>query len=306
MEFKLDLSQPHIILMRGIQASGKSTRAIEFVRDNPGYMRVSRDDLRMQLFNKPHDVDEAIISEVETAMVRTALRRGVSVVIDAMHLQQRYVNRWQRLGYPVEIWEVHAPLDVLRERNARRDREVPEEVIERNFKKFTNKDGSLRKVTLNPEQYVTSNFLSYSEFKDHGLPAAFIFDVDGTLAFNDGHRSFYDYSQVYGDSVQDEVANVARALDETHYILVVTGRKAEALEETKRWLKDHFIPYDEIFAREDGDDRPDAIVKYEILRDKIAPHYHVEGVFDDRPSVCEMWRNIGIPTFQVGDPDVRF
>ena len=306
MEFGLiEPYSQRIILTRGIQGSGKSTWAIGQA-GNADHIRVSQDDLRVQLFNKTHGVDEDLITEVETAMVRTALKMGKNVVIDAMHLQQRYINRWQRLGYPVEIVEFHAPLDDLLARNAQRERQVPEEVIRRNFEKFTNKDGSLRKVSLKPEQYVTARFQSYQEFRDRTKPEAFIFDVDGTLAYNDGHRSFYDYSAVYGDAVKYEVASVANDLSHTHHIIIVTGRKAEALAETKRWLRDNRITYDEIFAREDGDERPDAIVKYEILRDEIAPHYDVLGVFDDRPSVCEMWRNVEVPTFQVGDPDVRF
>lgn len=307
-EFELvGLDSPTLILTRGIQGSGKSTWATITAGDpDNGIVRVNRDDIRYQLFGRYTSVDENLVTEVETAMVRAALRSGKDVIVDAMHLQQRYINRWQRLGYPVRIETFHAPLDVLLERNAKRDRQVPEDVIRSNFRKFTNKNGELNGVKLNPEQYVTFSFPSYHEFRDHNAPEAYIFDVDGTLAFNDGHRSFYDYSKVLGDWAKYEVASVANDLGNSHHIIIVTGRKAEALEDTKQWLLNNNINYDEIYARADGDDRPDAIVKYEILRDKIAPNYDVLGVFDDRPSVCEMWRNVDIPTFQVGDPDVRF
>lgn len=305
-----EMIEPHhqrIILARGLPASGKSTWAMGQA-GNADHVRISRDDIRHHGFNKLvcTSEEEAIITEMETAAVRAALRMGHNVVVDAMHLQQRYINRWQRLGYPVEIREFHAPLDVLLERNAQRERQVPESVIRKNFERFTNKDGSLRKVSLKPEQYISSAFPSYHEFRDSTKPEAYIFDVDGTLAFNDGHRSFYDYTKVYGDLVKPEVAAVANDLGNSHHIIIVTGRKAEALAETERWLIDNAIYFDVIHARDDGDERPDAIVKYEILRDRIAPHYDVLGVFDDRPSVCEMWRNVDIPTFQVGDPDVRF
>ena len=131
-------------------------------------------------------------------------------------------------------------------------------------------------------------------------------DIDGTLAHNDGHRSFYDYSRVRGDHLHDEVAFVAEALNEHWDIIIVSSRKDEARNETELWLGYHGIQYTELHMREDGDDRSDAIVKYEILMNEIATRYDVLGVFDDRPSVCEMWRNVGIPTFQVGDPDNRF
>lgn len=307
MEFEfVEPYHQRIILTRGIQGSGKSEWAIAQA-GNADHVRVSRDDIRAQMFNKYTGVDEDMVTEVETAMVRAALRSGKNVIVDAMHLQQRYINRWQRLGYPVEIREFHAPLEVLLMRNAQREKMVPEDVIRKNYEKFVNKDGSLRKVRLNPEQYMTADFPNYQEIRDNTKPTAYIFDIDGTLAHNDGHRSFYDYSKVIDDQPHHHVVSVAKALDyDGHYIIIVTGRKAESRADTETWLDMHDIPYDTLFARGDEDGRPDAIVKYEILRDEIAPIYNVLGVFDDRPSVCEMWRNVGVPTFQVGDPEVRF
>ena len=293
-----------IILTRGLPASGKSTWAKEFVRFNPNTVRVSRDDLRSQLYPGAdyRDIDEDLITEAETALVRAALRQGKTVVVDAMHLQQRYINRWQKLGYPVEIVEFHTDEATLLVRNTNRDSRVPNHVIVNNYKKFTNKDGSLRKVKLNPEEYV----IDYKYVSDNKKPTAVIVDIDGTLAHNDGHRSFYDYSQVMGDKPVWHVIDAANGLNSIHHTIVVSGRKAECREDTEAWLLVHGIQYDEFYMREDGDDRADTIVKMEILRDKIAPEFDVIAAIDDRPSVCEMWRKVGIPTFQVGDPDNRF
>lgn len=301
------MTEPRIILTRGLPGSGKTTWAKITASDPDGnIVRVSRDDIRMQMFGKYHGVDEDTVTSVENAMVRAALGAGKTVIIDAMHLQQRYINGWQRLGYPIEIVEFNATLDDLLERNLKRDKQVPASFIHSTHTKFVNKDGTLKKVKLSPEQYVTSDLPKYDTMRQAWAPEAYIFDIDGTLAHNDGHRSFYDYSAVYNDKVHYHVASVANSLEEMHNIIIVTGRKAEALEDTISWLVDNNIRYDEIYSRADGDDRPDSIVKYEILRDDIAPHFDVLGVFDDRPSVCEMWRSIGIPTFQVGDPEVRF
>lgn len=296
---------PKITLMRGLPASGKSTKAREL--KTPNTVIVSRDDIREKMFlgeGVLSQREEDTLTQMEDAMVRAALRAKHDVIIDSMHLKQSYINRWQKLGYPVEIVECNAPLDELLFRNIKRSRFVPEDVIRKLHKKFTNKDGSLRKVILKPEEYVTMNFPKYlSELYSN---TAYIFDIDGTLAHNDGHRSFYDYSRVRDDSINGEVAFVAEALSADHDILIVSGRKNEARKDTLLWLEDHAIPYTSLYMREDGDDRSDAIVKYEILMNEIAPNYEVFGVFDDRPSVCEMWRNVGIPTFQVGDPDNRF
>lgn len=295
-----------IILTRGLPASGKSTWAKDIARRNPNTVRVNRDDIRSQLYPGAdyRDIDEDLITEVETATARAALRNGKMVIVDAMHLQQRYINRWQRLGYPVEIVEFHAPLEVLHERNRVRPfgDTVPQEVISKNFQKYTNKDGSLRKVSLKPEEYV----IDYKYLPDTTKPTAVIVDIDGTLAHNDGHRSFYDYSKVLDDKPVWAVIDATNGLNTIHHTVVVSGRKAECREDTEEWLIMHGVQYDEFYMREDGDDRADTIVKMEILRDKIAPEFEVIAAIDDRPSVCEMWRKVGIPTFQVGDPDVRF
>ena len=293
-----------IILTRGLPASGKSTWAKEFARVNPNVVRVSRDDLRSQLYPGAdyRDIDEDLITEVETATARAALRNGKMVIVDAMHLQQRYVNRWQRLGYPVEIVEFHTTLEALLYRNDERVDRVPASVIIDNYRKYTNKDGSLRKVSLKPEEFV----IDYKYVPDSTKPTAVIVDIDGTLAHNDGHRSFYDYSKVLSDKPVWPVIDAANGLNTIHHTVVVSGRKAECREDTEAWLLVHGIQYDKLYMRADGDDRADTIVKMEILRDKIAPEFDVIAAIDDRPSVCEMWRKVGIPTFQVGDPDNRF
>lgn len=294
----------NIILTRGLPASGKSTWAKDIAMRNPNTVRVNRDDIRSQMYPGAdyRDIDEDLITEVETATARAALRNGKMVIVDAMHLQQRYINRWQRLGYSVEIVEFHAPLEVLLSRNGGRENKVPASFIHSTYNKFTNKDGSLRKVSLKPEEYV----LEYKYVPDTTKPTAVIVDIDGTLAHNDGHRSFYDYSKVLGDKPVWPVIDAANGLNTIHHTVVVSGRKAECREDTEAWLIMHGVQYDEFYMREDGDDRADTIVKMEILRDKIAPEFEVIAAIDDRPSVCEMWRKVGIPTLQVGDPDVRF
>lgn len=293
-----------IILTRGLPASGKTTWAKEFVRSYPHTVRVSRDDLRSQMYPETdyRYIDEDLITVAETALVRAALRQGRTVVVDAMHLQQRYINRWQKLGYPVQIAEFHTDEATLLLRNMNRDSRVPNHVIVDNYKKYTNKDGSLRKVSLKPEEYV----IDYKYVPDSTKPTAVIVDIDGTLAHNDGHRSFYDYSKVLGDKPVWPVIDAANGLNNIHHIVVVSGRKSECRDDTEAWLLMHGVHYDEFYMRADGDDRSDTIVKMEILRDKIAPEFEVIAAIDDRPAVVRMWQKVGIPTFAMGDQSVDF
>lgn len=297
------MTEPTITLMRGIQGSGKTTQARIMAKD--GRVRISRDDIRQQLYGTlwGPPIDEDLVTKVETSMALSSLRAGVSVIIDATHLYQRHVNRWQKLGYPVEIFEIAAPLGTLLTRNMRREKAVPERVIEENFKKFVKDpyDGTLKPVKLNPEWYITSNFEPY--VPNEWLDQAYIFDIDGTLAHMDGKRSPYDYSKVGGDRVDERVRSVLRSLREEHFIVLVSGRKAECMDDTIAWLRDNHVDFDELHMRAADDSRPDTIVKYEILKDKIAPKYNVLGAFDDRNSVVAMWRNVGVKCYHVEEGD---
>ena len=80
-----------IILMRGLPGSGKSTRARELQKKIKDSVIVSRDDIRFMMFGRYTGVDEDTVTEVETSSVRAGLREGKTVIVDAMHLLQRYV-----------------------------------------------------------------------------------------------------------------------------------------------------------------------------------------------------------------------
>ena len=55
--------------------------------------------------------------------------------------------------------------------------------------------------------------------------------------------------------------------------------------------------------RSTKDNRPDDIVKKELLDKMREEGYNPILVFDDRDSVVKMWRENGIPTFQVNYGD---
>lgn len=302
-----------LICLRGLPASGKSTWAKEWVADDPGNRaRVNRDDIRFQLFGGYTGVDEDLVTKVETAMVKAALDAGKDVVVDACHLAARYVKRWagmvpQDQFLVCNFWvPVQECIDRDYDRYVnRRDRGVGAKVIKNMAKRYhvRESDGYFKDVDLSGVS-PSESFKKYTPTP--GLREAYIFDLDGTLAHNDGHRSFYDYSKVFDDKVHDHVKLVANMLRNQAFVIIVSGRKAECEEDTRRWLRVNGISFDELYMRADGDDRKDSIVKNEILHEKIADRYNVKAVFDDRPSVCRMWRSVGIPTFQLGDPEFEF
>lgn len=81
-------------------------------------------------------------------------------------------------------------------------------------------------------------------------------------------------------------------------ILFVTGRGEANRRPTEEWLKKHLVPYHDLFMRGEIDFREDSDVKEEIYRSMIEQKYQVLFVVDDRKSVVDRWRDIGLVCLQ--------
>jgi FMN phosphatase YigB (HAD superfamily) len=141
----------------------------------------------------------------------------------------------------------------------------------------------------------------------------YIFDIDGTLA-DIRHRLHFiksqtpDWPSFYKACVDDipiaEVIHVAVALKKYNAtILMITGRVEDIRFETVDWLRDHHIPCDGLYMREDGDHREDSVVKLELLAD-LREHFSPEeimGVFEDREQVVKAYRSQGLRVFQIAE-----
>ena len=140
------------------------------------------------------------------------------------------------------------------------------------------------------------------------LPKAIIFDIDGTLAIRDeALRGPYDFTKLHLDKPNRIVVEMLLGYRNYGYsIVIVSGREDQFKKETSEWLAMHGIVYDQLFLRKSRDGRNDADIKAEIYWTKIWPNYNVAAVVDDRPRVCRMWREKGLPVIQIGDPDKEF
>ena len=137
-------------------------------------------------------------------------------------------------------------------------------------------------------------------------PVAIICDLDGTLAIHDG-RGPYEYDQCDTDLVNEAVREVLLCIKENPYtqierIIYVSGREDSCREKTLTWLKQHMCYFDGLlFMRRTKDHRKDFIVKEEIYREHIEPHYDVLFCLDDRDQVVKLWRSLGLTCFQVAE-----
>ena len=132
-------------------------------------------------------------------------------------------------------------------------------------------------------------------------------DINGTLAINTSGRSFYDMARVEEDTPDPFVGfllDAISAADMSEYldVIIMSGRSEEARKDTESWLRRNMFDYQYLFMRTQGDTRPDDIVKKELYQKHVEGNWAVLGVIDDRPKVCNMWRELGLRVAQVGNP----
>ncbi|MFF3178654.1 polynucleotide kinase [Rhodococcus pyridinivorans] len=141
--------------------------------------------------------------------------------------------------------------------------------------------------------------------EDPTLPAAWLVDIDGTLAHM-SDRSPFHWHRVGEDAVSPAVEAAVRAFaagPDRAAIVLLSGRDGVCRPETEEWLARHDIPYDELYMRPAGDNRKDSIVKAELFDRHIRHRYRIIAVLDDRDQVVRMWRRMGLVCFQVAEGD---
>lgn len=295
-----------IILTQGAPGSGKTTWANEYVSKNPGFYILSRDDFREKLFGldyrnqyKYSKAKEKAVSETQFASAEAliSIETTKGVIIADTNLNPTTIKVWQEFAakhkVSLEFERFDIPWTELLKRNTYRgDKAVPIDVLRQMFWKFC--------------EYQKKPVYDGTP----GKPKAVIFDVDGTLAKMVG-RSPYDLEKCDTDIINPMVVELARSYYRDGYaIIVVSGRESGTSEDeikykmmTRKWLTDKSVPFSEHFQREQGDSRGDMIVKEEIFWRDIAPYYDVKLTVDDRNSVVEMWRRIGLECWQVAFGD---
>ena len=163
-----------------------------------------------------------------------------------------------------------------------------------------------------------------------------IFDLDGTLAFIDKRRIkagspsgkspspskmdwdvFFDPDNIKLDDPNPPVIKLAQMFKADGFKDVIfSGRNDRSFHTTKQWLANHDVPFDLLVMRPDkfqGDSwpiadgnrstpdmrfMPDDILKKRML-DTFVDINDVFVVVDDRQKVVDMWRNLGLNTWQV-------
>ncbi|MGY1946600.1 phosphatase domain-containing protein [Nocardia asiatica] len=303
-----DPDRPTVWLPRGWPGAGKSSLYEQMKADNPRLARVSRDDARAHLFGETGRLSfeqEEVISRAERAQADALIKAGYDVFVDAMNLRLKWARGWADFaalrGAHFKVIDLDTSVDECVRRDAARGfmggRMVGEERIRELAKRFPRKSWPV--VEPSPDLF----FRPTPYVPDETLPAAWIVDVDGTLADKAPDRDIYDYSRVHEDIPIRHTVEVVRKLAVDSQIIILSGRDDDCRDVTATWLTAQGVPFSELHMRATGDKRPDYLVKSEIFDTRIRDRFHVLGMFDDRLSVCRMWHRMGLPLMRLGIPD---
>ena len=285
------------ILLKGLPASGKSTWANEKIASGNGeWVRVCRDDLRWMLHQyKFSNTREKLVMKIRNSIISEIINSDKNLIVDETFLnpktllaaKQFILARAKDYGkkMEIEVKEFDVSLQTCIVRDRARANSVGEGVIRRMHSQFV---ADKRKGIE----------------MDETKPWAVLCDLDGTIA-DISHRDPYDGGKCLDDKPRHEVVRLVDAYAEDgDNIIFLSARDDAHYEKTLTWLQWHvgqWVKPENLLMRVTGDKRDDAVVKEEILREKILPEYQVKAVIDDRPKVIRMWRDLGLFVFDVGD-----
>ena len=190
-----------IILTIGIPASGKTTWKKKFLRENQGWISVSRDDYRAMLFNSPvvdFKAEKYINELVENAIIQ-AIRMKYNVIVDqtntiAKHLKEMVEFCEKLADVEFKIFDISVEKAIERDKN--RDVTVGAETIKRMYKNYCNLFQSNFDFSPRTKKPYIAQGIKWK--RNGNLPNAVIFDIDGTLGtLSDLHSKCYH--QMFGN-----------------------------------------------------------------------------------------------------------
>lgn len=303
MEQKLKL-----IITRGLPASGKSSWADAYIKDNPEFVKIEKDQIRKDarlfkdgVYNHKRG-DEAIVLKERDRQIRQALQSGKSVISSDTNLVQKHITQLSNIARQnnatVEIVSfLDVPIAELVRRDNNREDAVGEQVIRKMFHTQVKK---------------MDTFLKY----DPSLPFVVVCDLDGTLTKGPKDRSPYEWHKVGNDEINIGVSHILDGVKVINYakVFIFSGRNAMCRPETEEWLERHDIEYDLLAMRpqflEDGkteNNLSDEIIKADMIQEHIVGKYNILIWFDDRMRVSKMLRDVyGINVAQLGDTKYEF
>lgn len=285
-----------MIIMKGLPASGKSTIAQGRLLADGNTVRINKDLLRKMLhFNKFTGPNEALTREASRALARAFLTERVNVIIDDTNLNEGTMQSWKDLAKDIGDFVKVEVMDLT---------DVPiETCVERDM----GRDDSVGKIVIH-------NMAIRAGLKKFQPDEVVICDIDGTIADTTHRQHFVDVKEdekkdwkgFFGAMGEDTVREDTKKTLMGHAaagrtIIFMSARPEKYKDVTERWLNRNFLTFAyTVIMRSDMDKRPDTEVKRDMFEKYFPDKSVVHAVYDDRPSVIRLWKELGLNVIDVG------
>lgn len=302
------------IIAVGCSASGKSSWAIKFREDantnGIDWTIIERDNFRRKILDIKNIVYfnmwekwnwkwETLVNARVDEMIAISVENNSNIIISDTNLhfgrRMELKRKLEGLGFDVliEVFGLDLSLDELWERDNCRRHSVSHSVIAKQYAQFR------------------SEFPKYTLKDVSDKPECVICDLDGTLFTMNG-RSPFEWMRVDEDDVNEVLVHCLYGLYAKGYeIIFMSGRDEVCRELSTIAIQSAFMSHYhsfnfELHMRVAGDMRKDTIVKEELFFKYVDGNYKVVAVFDDRPIVCNFWREMYLTVYQCGNPYINF
>lgn len=300
-----------IIIMQGIQGSGKSTWAKNWVAENPTQrVRWNNDSIREMfgVYWVPERESLNALDPMKVAFLEKFMSSNYDIVIDDMNLNPKttkgiealikVLNNKLGVEYEVEYHLMTTPLNVCIERDSKRPNPIGEKVIKDTFKRYqsylvseANKAELAKRIPFNDS-----------------LPTTIIVDIDGVVAFNTSGRPFFGpecNANLHKDVYDRQMGSIIKYVgnEGCDVITFLTGRNESAREETGKWINTYLGPVVpcRLIMRPEGDRSPGPECKKRLYEENVKGKYNVIAVFEDQDKNVKMWRDLGLLCLQTNN-----
>ena len=135
-----------VVLCRGIQGSGKTTWAKQWVLEDPEHrVRFNNDDIRNMLGKYWVTSREHLVSDIKKDFMVSAMEFGYDIVVDNMNFNPKEIEYYENLVdstlgymncYSLEYKDFFIPLEMCIERDSKRENPIGEEVIRKTYERY--------------------------------------------------------------------------------------------------------------------------------------------------------------------------
>ena len=142
-----------LIILQGIQGSGKTTWAKNWIKEDPKHrVRFNQDDIRNMFGVYWVPSRESLVKAMHNSFLNEAMLEGYDIVLDNMNLNQNTLNEIKEIVEEFNKWvsltpvDLHydikyqtffdVPLSICIERDKQRDLQIGEKVIRGSYERY--------------------------------------------------------------------------------------------------------------------------------------------------------------------------